>query len=116
MNGHEVFQAPDLGPVSDWAELLTGVSVIIHCAARAHIMSDPSADPLNEFRSVNVEGTLNLARQAAKSGVKRFIFLIAIAYTILSKAWTLNALSIARGFRRIALVKLSFVMLVRQTG
>ena len=77
-NGHEVVRAPDLGPVSDWGELLTGVSVIIHCAAREHIMSDPSADPLNEFRTVNVEGTLNLARQAAKAGVKRFIFLSSI--------------------------------------
>jgi nucleoside-diphosphate-sugar epimerase len=41
-------------------------------------MNDVSADPLAAFREVNVEGTLNLARQAAASGVKRFIFISSI--------------------------------------
>jgi UDP-glucose 4-epimerase len=37
-------------------------------------MNDTSLDPLAEFRKVNVDGTLNLAQQAANAGVKRFIF------------------------------------------
>jgi nucleoside-diphosphate-sugar epimerase len=41
-------------------------------------MQDASADPLTEFRKVNVAGTENLARQAAKAGVKRFVFLSSI--------------------------------------
>ena len=54
------------------------IDVVIHTSARVHIMDDKSADPLTEFRKVNVEGTLNLARQAAKAGVKRFIFISSI--------------------------------------
>lgn len=41
-------------------------------------MSDTAADPLDEFRRVNVQGTLNLARQAAAAGVKRFAFVSSI--------------------------------------
>jgi len=37
-------------------------------------MDDRASDPLAEFREVNTEGTLNLARQAAQAGVKRFVF------------------------------------------
>ncbi|EEX35760.1 UDP-glucose 4-epimerase [Vibrio metschnikovii] len=62
----------------DLASKLNRVEVLIHCAARVHIMNDDSSDPLSEFRAVNTEGTLNLARQAAKTGVKRFIFLSSI--------------------------------------
>lgn len=54
------------------------VDIIIHAAGRAHIMKDTVADPLNEFRRVNTLMTLNLARQAAKAGVKRFIFISSI--------------------------------------
>jgi nucleoside-diphosphate-sugar epimerase len=57
---------------------LSGTDVVIHCAARAHIMNDPSCNPLEAFRKVNVEGTLNIARQAADAGVKRFIFISSI--------------------------------------
>jgi UDP-glucose 4-epimerase len=54
------------------------VNVLIHTAARVHIMNDYSDDPLAEFRAVNTLGTLNLAKQAAKAGVKRFIFVSSI--------------------------------------
>ena len=54
------------------------IDVVIHTAARVHIMDDKSADPLTEFRKVNVEGTLNLVRQAVEAGVKRFIFISSI--------------------------------------
>ena len=71
--------APKLDPHSDWQfrhEL--GIDVLVHLAARAHVLKDTSADPLTEFRKVNVAGTANLARQAAKAGVKRFVFLSSI--------------------------------------
>lgn len=54
------------------------VKVLIHCAARVHIMNDNSANLIDEFRAVNTKGTLNLASQAAKAGVKRFIFISTI--------------------------------------
>ena len=63
---------------TDWAAALSDVKTVIHSAARVHVMNDLSADPLVEFRKVNVEGTLNLARQAAAAGVRRFIFISSI--------------------------------------
>lgn len=64
--------------VTDWSEALKDIDTVIHLAARVHIMNDRAVDPLAEFRQVNVEGTLNLANQAAESGVKRFIFISSI--------------------------------------
>jgi nucleoside-diphosphate-sugar epimerase len=63
---------------TDWSSALEGQQVFIHTAARAHIMKDEVPDPLEEYRKVNVDGTLNLARQAAEAGVKRFIFISSI--------------------------------------
>ncbi|WP_367576982.1 NAD-dependent epimerase/dehydratase family protein [Pseudoalteromonas agarivorans] len=57
---------------------LSGAKVLIHCAARVHIMNDNSENPIDEFRAVNTKGTLNLATQAAQAGVKRFIFISTI--------------------------------------
>lgn len=61
-----------------WQSVLSGVHVVIHAAARVHMMNDTDTDPLAEFRKINVDGTLNLARQAAAAGVKRFIFISSI--------------------------------------
>lgn len=61
-----------------WAEALSECSVVVHLAARVHVMNDSAADPLAEFRKTNVEGTLNLARQAAAAGVKRFVFMSSV--------------------------------------
>lgn len=58
--------------------LLEGVDTIIHAAARAHIMRDESINPLDEYRKVNCDATLKLARLASASGVKRFVFLSSI--------------------------------------
>ncbi|KTC66032.1 UDP-glucose 4-epimerase (Galactowaldenase) (UDP-galactose 4-epimerase) (plasmid) [Legionella adelaidensis] len=63
---------------TDWTPALKGCDVVIHTAARVHIMRETATDPLQEFRKINVEGTLNLARQAATHGVKRFIFISSI--------------------------------------
>lgn len=63
---------------TDWGAALNGCNAIIHLAARVHVMEDASADPLAEYRRVNVFGTLNLAQQAAKRGVRRFVFVSSI--------------------------------------
>ncbi len=68
----------DINKDTDWSSSLESIDVIIHSAARVHIMADKHHDSLTEFRKVNVDGTLNLARQAAKKGVKRFIFVSSI--------------------------------------
>lgn len=68
----------DLEPSNNWSIALADVSAVVHCAARVHVMADTATDPLEEFRRVNVQGTLNLARQAAVAGVRRFVFISSI--------------------------------------
>jgi nucleoside-diphosphate-sugar epimerase len=68
----------DLTTNTDWSLALRGVEVIVHTAARVHVMNDVTNDPLTEFRRVNVQGTLNLARQAVAAGVRRFVFISSI--------------------------------------
>jgi len=60
------------------ADFPNDVEIIIHLAGRAHILNEQTTDPLAEFRKVNVEGTLQLARQALDKKVKRFIFMSSI--------------------------------------
>jgi nucleoside-diphosphate-sugar epimerase len=63
---------------TSWSDALIGCDVVVHLAARAHVMNETSHDPLMEFRKVNVEGTLNLARQAVAMGLRRFIYISSI--------------------------------------
>lgn len=58
--------------------VLEGIAVVVHCAARVHVMSETAVDSLSAFRKANVEGTVRLARRAAESGVMRFIFISSI--------------------------------------
>lgn len=62
----------------DWTPALKSINTVIHTAARVHVMHDKSTNPLAEFRKINVDATLNLAQQAASSGVSRFIFISSI--------------------------------------
>lgn len=71
----------DFGFLSESNTILNAVDnidVVIHAAARVHIMKDIAAEPLEEFRKINVYATLELARQAARAGVKRFIYLSSV--------------------------------------
>lgn len=68
----------DIGADTEWHAALTGCEAVIHTAARVHLMQDRAADPLAAFRAVNTRGTLNLARQAAAAGVRRFVYLSSI--------------------------------------
>ena len=68
----------DLNPSTEWGAVVRGCDVVVHAAARVHLMKDPATDPLAEFRRVNVQGTLNLARQAMACGVRRFVFVSSI--------------------------------------
>ena len=61
-----------------WHDSLTECDAVIHLAARVHMLEETSQDSLAEFRRINVEGTLNLARQAAAAGVRRFVFVSSI--------------------------------------
>lgn len=63
---------------TDYSVALSDVGVVVHLAARVHVMNDAVSNPLEEYREVNTRGTVNLARQAAAAGVKRFVFVSSI--------------------------------------
>lgn len=72
------FYKKNISKETDYSDCLFDIDVIVHCAARVHVMNDDSTDPVEAYREVNTYGTLNLARQAASAGVKRFIFISSI--------------------------------------
>lgn len=76
--GVKTIHVGDISSSTIWDMALQGVSTVVHCAARVHLMSDKSSNPLAEFRKVNVEGTANLACQAVAAGVRRFIYMSSI--------------------------------------
>lgn len=87
-------QVRDLLQIDGWTAVLDRQDVVVHAAARAHVISDSSADPLAEYRRVNVQGTVNLARQAVKAGVRRFVFVSSIKVngesTVPGRPFTVN--------------------------
>ncbi len=68
----------DLAGDTDWRRALDGVKAVVHTAARVHVMNDRASDRLAEYHRTNADSTLNLARQAVASGVRRFVFLSSI--------------------------------------
>lgn len=74
----KVFSNLDLIKHNDWNLALSGVSCVIHCAARVHIMIDQPHKSLTEFRKINLYATIALAKQAIANKVKRFIYLSSI--------------------------------------
>lgn len=72
--GVEPVPVGDIGPDTDWDTALRGVDRVVHLAARVHVLHDTSADPLAEFRRVNLAGTSALVEQAVTRGVHRLVF------------------------------------------
>lgn len=68
----------DITEQKNWENFLSGCEVVVHLAARVHIMEENDSDPLTSFRKMNVEATLNLAEAAKKVGVKRFIYISSV--------------------------------------
>ena len=71
---------PEIAADTDWSEALVDVDVVVHCAARVHVMHDSASDPLAEFRKVNVVGTLNLAKLLAETDARMLKELTVSAY------------------------------------
>lgn len=78
IRGRDVVIVENIDDRTDWSHALVDVECVVHLAARVHVMHEAAADPLAEFRRVNVAGTLRLARAAAQTGVKRLLFLSSI--------------------------------------
>jgi nucleoside-diphosphate-sugar epimerase len=76
--GVSILEIGNIDKNTDWKIALRGIDAIVHTAARVHVMKNTPADPLKAYRSVNVHGTIQLARQAAVSGVRRFVFISTI--------------------------------------
>lgn len=76
--GVELKAVGDIHGTLNWMPYLAGVDVVVHLANRAHIMNESDPNPLAIYRSINTEGTLQLAHQAMGSGVKRFIFISSV--------------------------------------
>ena len=74
----EPFVVSNINASTEWGMALRDVNAVVHLAARVHVMHETEPDPLAAFRTVNVDGTLNLARQAAAFGVKRFVFVSSV--------------------------------------
>jgi len=65
----------NIDPSTDWTNQLTDCDAVVHLAARVHVMDDDAENPMTLYRAINTDSTLNIARQAAKTGVKRFVFI-----------------------------------------
>jgi nucleoside-diphosphate-sugar epimerase len=78
LQGAEIAHVSAIDNHTAWGKHLKGIDTVIHCAGRAHVMNDLFANPLPEYRKVNVGGTINLARQSVAAGVRRFIFLSSV--------------------------------------
>jgi nucleoside-diphosphate-sugar epimerase len=74
----ESVMIPEINSRTDWTSALKKVDVLVHLAARVHVMRETEINPIVLFREINVNGTLNLAYQAVNAGCKRFIFLSSI--------------------------------------
>lgn len=68
----------DIGPDTNWNAALKNVRCVVHLAARTHVLRESTADPLSEYRRVNVLGTERLAREAVANGVRRIVFLSSV--------------------------------------
>jgi len=78
LNG-DIVSVGDIDANTDWSRALNGIDVVVHLAARVHVMQEISEDPLESFRSVNVHGTEHLARMAIEKGVKRLVYISSIS-------------------------------------
>ena len=76
--GIDKIEVGNIDGETDWLEALQGVDVVIHLAARVHVMKEAATDPLAEFLKVNLQGTKNLAEQAAAAGIKRLVYVSSI--------------------------------------
>lgn len=72
------FDIGNMTGTTNWSEALAGCNTVIHLAARVHIMNDNVSDALSAYREINVDATMNLARQAVDLGIKRFVYVSSV--------------------------------------
>jgi len=72
------FEIGSLAQPIDWKPALAGTDVVVHLAGRVHKLNEDHDDAYDRFHKINVDATIGLARQAIKTGVKRFVFISSI--------------------------------------
>ncbi len=77
-SGVESLHVPDIVSYRNWPSALEGVKSVVHLAARVHVMRESQAQAADLYIPINVDATLQLARDAARCGVGRFVFLSSI--------------------------------------
>ena len=78
INDSPLVEVGDINSQTDWSAALSSVDCVVHTAARAHFLRDPAISPIEEFRLVNVAGTVRLAKQCLEFGISRFIYISSI--------------------------------------
>lgn len=76
--GAEHVVVGNIDATTDWTSALRDVGCVVHLAARVHVLHNKTRDPVSAYRATNVDATLHLAMQAARNGVRRFVFLSSI--------------------------------------
>jgi UDP-glucose 4-epimerase len=61
-----------------WSKTLDGMDVVVHLAARVHVIDDKFKDPLHAYRTVNVAGTECIAQAAVAVVIKCFVYLSSV--------------------------------------
>lgn len=124
--GFHIALQGELGPDTDWSAALSGCSAVVHLANIAHTRAEAS-----RLERVNVQATARLAAEAARAGVRRFVYLSSIKARMLddeddaygrSKRAAEEALSSVVGLQSVSLrpplvygpgVKANFLALMR---
>ena len=78
LSGFEKVVVDELSSETQWGDALLGCDCVIHTAGRVHVLKETESIPSGAYRRVNVEGTINLAKQAVLAGVTRFIYISSI--------------------------------------
>jgi nucleoside-diphosphate-sugar epimerase len=70
--------AVDVSSGEGLTDVVAGADAVVHLAARNHVLRETAKDPLTEYRRVNICGSRNMAREAARAGVKMFIHMSSV--------------------------------------
>ncbi len=77
-DAEDIAPVGDIGPNTDWSGALHAVDQVVHLAAHVHRMAASDKEDAHRYHQVNTLGTERLAQEAAKAGVKRFVYLSSI--------------------------------------
>lgn len=78
LSGVQYVVVKDINSSTDWSVALHDINTVVHCAGRAHLSKDVNFEEISLINEANIDGVVNLAKQALKNGVSRFIFLSSV--------------------------------------